>query len=157
MTDGDERAIRAVIFDYAWAIDFKDWPALRACFTDPCDLAYGGGHPALPHPHEGGGDIAFTRRDDFVDYIARTHAPIRSFHMMGASAIAPEEPGVARARTYGRLVLADPEAGGARFESAGVYEDVVVREPDGAWRLHARKYTRLWSDGDPAILRPREG
>jgi hypothetical protein len=148
----DERAIRAVIFTYAWAIDTKDWDALRGCFTAACDLTYGGGDPSLPHPHGGEGNIAYATADAFVEYIARTHAPISSFHMMGASLVEPESPDRARARTYGRLLLAPREpAGGGRFESAGVYADVLVRE-DGAWRITERHYTRMWSDGNPDIL-----
>jgi hypothetical protein len=146
----DERAIRAVIFTYAWAIDTKDWAALRGCFTSACALTYGGGDPALPHPHGAQGDIAYDSADAFVDYIARTHATIASFHMMGASLVEPDGGGGATARTYGRLLLS-PSGGGGRFESAGVYADVFVREA-GAWRIASRAYTRLWSDGNPDVL-----
>jgi ketosteroid isomerase-like protein len=153
----DESAIRRVIFDYAWAIDTKDWPALGACFTEVCDVTYGGGDPSLPHPHETGRGVAFTNRDDFVAYVARTHEPILSFHMMGATAIELESAELATARTYARLVLAPRDAAdGGRFESAGAYED-VLRKEDGIWRLSARHYTRMWADGNAAVLRHDRG
>jgi len=149
----DDSAIRAVIFKYAWAIDTKDWPALGTCFTEVCDVTYGGGDPSLPHPHETGGDVAFANRDDFVAYVARTHTAIRSFHMMGATAVELHSAELATARTYGRLVLAPRDAAdGGGFESAGVYAD-VLRKEDGVWRINARHYTRMWADGNAAVLR----
>lgn len=157
MTADDERAIRTVIFEYAWAIDTKDWAALGACFAEVCDLTYGHGDPSLPHPHDTGGDVAFSTRDAFVDHVARTHAPIISVHMMGATAVSLESSAVATARTYGRIVLARREIGNAgRFESLGVYED-TLRKEDGVWRFSARRYTRLWADGDAHILQDAGG
>lgn len=151
MTADDEHAIRTVIFDYAWSIDTKDWAALAACFTEDCDLSYGHGDPSLPHPHDTGGDVAFSSRDGFVAYIARTHEPIISVHLMGATAVSPVSDETAGARTYGRIVLA-PRSGG-RFESTGIYED-ALRKEDGIWRISARRYTRLWAEGNPDVLRP---
>ncbi len=157
MTADDERAIRTVIFEYAWAIDTKEWAALGACFTEVCELSYGHGDRSLPHPHDTGGDVAFSTRDEFVAYIARTHEPIISVHMMGATAVSLESAEAAKARTYGRIVLAPREPGSAgRFESAGVYED-ALRKEDGVWRFCARRYTRLWSDGNPDVLRDARG
>jgi hypothetical protein len=153
-----EGAIRAVIFTYAWAIDTKDWPGLGACFTEVCDLSYGGADPALPSPHASAADLTFARRDDFVEYLARTHQPILSCHLMGASLVEATGDGGATARTYGRLVLAPRETDGAdrSFESAGVYQDVLCLE-DGAWRLRERHYRRLWSRGNPDVLWPDRG
>jgi hypothetical protein len=160
MTDGHmdfptryeaESAIRTVIFEYAWAIDTKDWAALGACFTEVCDLSYGRGDPSLPHPHADGGDVAFSGRDAFVHYVASTHQEILSFHMMGATAIELESAQRATARTYGRLVLAPRDPRAERFESAGVYADVLVNE-GGVWRIRARHYTRMWATGNGAVL-----
>lgn len=151
MTADDERAIRAVVFEYAWAIDTKDWAALGACFTEVCDVSFGHADPSLPHPHATGGDVAFSSSDEFVDYIARTHEPIISVHMMGATVVALASTTAATARTYGRIVLA-PRGSAGRFESAGVYED-ALRKEGGAWRLSARRYTRLWSEGNTEVLR----
>jgi hypothetical protein len=148
-----QTAIRRVMFDYAWAMDTKDWPLLGACFAEACEFAYGGGDPSLPHPHprETGGELAFSRRDDFVAYIARTHDGVLSHHMMGATAIDFDAPDVARSRTYGRLLLASPDVDEHRFESAGVYSDLLRRE-EGRWRIHARRYTRMWAAGTADAL-----
>jgi hypothetical protein len=153
-----EHAVRGVLFAYAWAIDTKDWAALGACFTEACDLSYGSADPSLPHPHESAADLTFSRRDDFVEYIARTHDPILSCHLMGASVVESTGEADVAARTYGRLVLAPREAGGAErsFESAGVYQDVLCLD-EGVWRFRERHYRRLWARGDPDVLWPERG
>lgn len=149
MTYDEEHAIRRVIFDYAWAMDTQDWSLLGACFTERCQFSYGNGDPSLPHPHTTS-DIAFTGRDDFVAYIAHTHEGVLSCHLMGASAVELDSVGAARSRTYARLLLERPGVG--KFESAGVYADVLVKD-EGRWRIGERRYTRLWSDGGAGVLR----
>ena len=48
-------------------------------------------------------------------------------------------------------MLAPRDGEGGKFESAGVYADVLHRE-EGVWRIAERHYTRLWADGDPGVL-----
>jgi hypothetical protein len=151
VTPGDERArIVDVLTDYAWAIDSKNWDLLSNCFTEHCRVSYGNG--SSPHP---GGIQRFEDRATLVDYMSRTHGPLdASLHAMTNIRIDLVGPGSARARTYGRntLVLkAHPD--GPSYESLGYYEDELI-EFEGQWRIDARRYTRVWAQGNGKVIQP---
>lgn len=148
----DRQAIEALLLDYAWAIDSKDWELLRRCFTTNCTVSYGNG--ASPNRD---GVAKFDNSAALVDYTARTHEPLDgSLHRMSNIAIqlTGQDSGqrTATARVYGNNVLvlkAHPD--GPFYESAGYYTDELV-EQDGQWRIRGRHYTRVWAQGNPKVL-----
>jgi hypothetical protein len=56
---------------------------------------------------------------------------------------------------HGRFIRHVPE-GGHMFESAGWYDDLLVRRPSG-WRIKSRSCRTIWSGGNPLVLQTMPG
>lgn len=146
----DRRAIEALLLNYSWAIDSKDWELLRRCFTTDCSVSYGNGDS--PHP---GGAAKFGNSGDLVDYISRTHQPLDgSLHRMTNIAIQVTGDDTATSRTYGdNLLVLKSHPDGPFYESAGYYTDEHIKQ-DGEWRIRSRRYTRVWAQGNGKVVQP---
>jgi hypothetical protein len=144
----DRASIEALLIDYAWGIDSKDWKKFGNCFAEDCYVSYGNGNS--PHP---GGVKVFNGRAELVDYISRTHQPLDgSIHGMSNIAIEVHTPDTASARTYGRILLVlKSHPDGPNYQTAGYYVDELVKE-DGSWRIKSRRYTRVWGEGNTGII-----
>ena len=152
MTEDDDRsAIQALLLDYSWAIDSKDWTLFRECFTEDCEVYYGVGNS--PHPSRGA--MSFISRSKLVEFIERTHQPLDgSLHSMSNIAIRIISPDTASSRVYGRIILVlKSHPDGPDYESAGYYLDDLVKR-DGKWRIKTRRYTRVWARGNGKVIQP---
>jgi SnoaL-like domain len=145
----EHKAIETLVMNYGWAIDSKDWPLLRECFTEDCRVSYGNGHS--PHP---GGARRFEGRDELVDYLASTHQPLDgSLHTLSNLAITIDSADSVAVRVYVRILLVmRSHPSGALYESAGYYRDKLTRD-GGQWRIRERDYTRVWASGNTSIIR----
>lgn len=60
----------------------------------------------------------------------------------------------ATARCYGdNLLVLKAHPDGPYYESAGYYTDELVKQ-DGQWRIHRRRYTRVWGEGNGKVIQP---
>jgi 3-phenylpropionate/cinnamic acid dioxygenase small subunit len=134
----DKQAIAAVCYRYAFALDARDWAALRTCFTADAtayyrDLNATHGYPAIE-----------TR-------IRSALAPLSSTqHLIGnvLVALAGDE---ADSVCYLQAQHVRPGTdGGDTFIIAGRYLDRFVRTPDG-WQIAQRRLETFWTEGNPAV------
>jgi len=135
----DHHDIVAIAIRYAWALDTNDWEALDAVFAEDATVDFMGSK------HEGRAAIkdrisgALGRMDD-SQHIVSNHEVVLDGDR-------------ARHRCYlqAQHIRADVE-GGKLFIIAGRYEDDMVRTADG-WRIQHRSLIRMWSDGNPEVVR----
>jgi 3-phenylpropionate/cinnamic acid dioxygenase small subunit len=127
-----DRETRADVADllvrYASGIDRRDWALLRSCFADDCQADYG--------------DIGrWKSGDEITEWMRKTHDPLgRSLHRVTNSSFAWEGEAVAVRSYVDALVLLADNVRGA--QSAGYYDDLVVRGEDG-WRIARRTFTMV--------------
>ncbi|MPZ60588.1 MAG: nuclear transport factor 2 family protein [Propionibacteriales bacterium] len=150
MADTERQAITDLLIRYGWAIDSKDWELLRGCFTADCAVSYGNG--ASPHPD---GVARFDNVDALVAYMARTHDPLDGcLHRMSNISIEVTGRDTASARVYGdNILVLKTHPDGPVYQSAGYYTDELVKQ-DGEWRIAARRYTRVWAQGNSKVVQP---
>ena len=138
----DHELISDVLVRYATAIDTKDWPLFRTCFTDDVNADYG--------------EIGMWRGiDEITEYMTTAHARMpRTNHMMSNFAIEVDGDH-ASATSYVHVVLVIAEDPVMWIDGVGQYADKLVRT-DAGWRIRDRKYSmsRLIAS-DPALLEQR--
>lgn len=135
----DVAAIGNVINLYPVAVDTQSWALFDHVFTEDvhCDF----GDPAV-----------WNNRASLKQAFDMIHAPFaatqhatRGHHVMvkgdGATCLS---------YVLGRFIREMPE-GGNMFESAGWYDDALVRTPVG-WRISRRVCRMLWWGGNPKVL-----
>lgn len=124
----DERAIIALLTDYATAADTKDRALLEACFARNASGDFG----AIG---------SFTSHQKVVDGIMNLVANCGpSMHCMSNFTIRADGDG-AVARCYMQAVVNIPGVDGA-MRTAGIYDDRLVRE-EGSWRILRRTYSLI--------------
>ena len=142
----DRAAIDDLLARYCFAIDLRDWDALREIFAADAVITYSG--PRVS-----------TGIDQIVGFFRNaTSAVAATQHLLHTSRVWVCGPDTAEGLSHvtahhvGRAVaLPAPEA--ATYTVTGTYQDVFTRTPDG-WRISRRTLTLLTSAGDAAILRP---
>jgi hypothetical protein len=113
---------------YFRTLDTRDWPALRAVFTD--DIA-------IDTTDIGGGPI--TGADDFIAFLKDVLADAVTIHLGHT----PEITQTSDTSASGVWMLHDLFiAGGTRMASSGHLYDTYRLEP-GGWRIASSKVTRL--------------
>jgi uncharacterized protein (TIGR02246 family) len=120
----DVEAIRAVLVRYATAIDTKDWPLFRTCFTADATTDYG----------EIG---SWADADGITRFMDAAHQGFGATNHMLSNFVIEVDGDWARATTSVHAVLAFADASGW-IDSVGRYEDDLVRTPDG-WRIARRR------------------
>ena len=129
LTPQDEQAIAKVLVRYATAIDTRDWPLLTSCFTADVQADYG--------------DFgAWRDAATLTAFMAQVHADVGpTLHRLSNIVVTAAGEG-ASVRSYVDAVLVVGGPGEAH-RVAGVYDDRLVRAPDG-WRIAERRYTTVW-------------
>jgi len=136
----DERAVEQVAVAYAYAIDQRDWEALKEVFLPDAtaDLA-------TPDTLVG--------VEEITERIRRALEPLdASQHLVGSHQVRiTGDTATHRCYVQAQHVrrAADPTP---NFIVAGRYEDELVRTPDG-WRIAHRRLVIQWRDGNPAVVR----
>jgi 3-phenylpropionate/cinnamic acid dioxygenase small subunit len=120
--------VTEVLVRYATGIDSRDWPLLRACFTDDCDADYG--------------DIGHWRSgDEITEWMAQTHDPLGpTMHRITNVTISTEGEQVTT-RSYVHAVLATADRA-TTIHAYGWYDDEFVTTPAG-WRISRRRFTTV--------------
>lgn len=120
----DERSINALLIAYATAIDTRDWPLFRSCFTADCKADYG----------EFG---SWTDVSTLTDYMRETHSRLGpTLHRISNIQLSGAQGG-ATAHCYVDALLCQMNNDGPVHRGIGSYEDFLVRTGDG-WKIARR-------------------
>jgi hypothetical protein len=125
----DEHEIARVIVRYATAVDSRDWPLLRRCFTE--DFVGDFGPVGIWHGP-----------DDVVKYMkAGSQDGGASLHRV-TNVVADGDGDDATARSYidALMLPGNPQAEG--FHSIAYFDDELLRTAHG-WRIRRRALTRV--------------
>ena len=139
MTDDlDRSAITALTIDYCWALDTRDWEALRAVFLPDAVAELGS-----PELHG---------IDAIIERVSTALSPLDdSQHMVSTHQIVLEGDR-ARSRCYFHAQHIRHAANGSpHFIIAGRYEDELVRTHQG-WRIARRRLVPMWREGNAEVV-----
>ncbi len=134
----DRAEIVALTHDYCWALDGRDWDALRRDVFLPDAVAW------------------LTNECVGIDAIvARVTAALErldsSQHLVGSHQIRLDaNTATGRCHLQAQHVRRAAE-GGSLFMVGGSYHDRYVRTPQG-WRIAERRLEMLWTDGNPKVV-----
>jgi ketosteroid isomerase-like protein len=144
MAAADELADRQAIVDtcinYAYALDSRDWPRLRACFTEDAVANYGGERGVS----EGYETIEQTCRSTLEPLAA-------SQHLLGNHLVSLDGDRATSSCYFQAQHVMEGLPDGEHYVVAGRYDDRLVRTGDG-WRIAHRTLTVMWTSGNPAVL-----
>jgi hypothetical protein len=124
---------------YAIGVDTRQWQLFDEVFTADAVTDFGG-----PAVFSGLSAIKQLFETIHAPFDATQHAT-RGHHVRASGDIAT------CLCYYHARFLRDLPEGGNMFESAGWYDDKLVRTPQG-WRIQHRTCRALWSGGNPAVL-----
>jgi len=142
----DERAITAVLHDYARALDRRDWELLASLFTANAVVDYSSeGGPVCHGPEP----VVADCQEDFAGLDATSH-------LIGNVTIAVDGDSARASSVVHAWHVRQAAAGGSTLLLVGGYEDRLVRTP-GGWRLAARTLTVAFQAGNPGVKVPRPG
>jgi uncharacterized protein (TIGR02246 family) len=142
-SDRDE--ISDVLARYCFALDGRDWEALRDVFAADARITYSGGRVS-------------TGIDEIVTFVRTTASAVAvTQHLLHTSLVRATGPDSAAGRTHVTAHhvgydVALPAAEALTYTVTGTYDEQFTRTPAG-WRICERTLTLLTSAGDPAILR----
>lgn len=138
MSTDDRAAIIDLLVDYTYAIDGRDWQALREVF--------------LPDASFDMGVEVAEGVDAIIDRISGILIPLDASQHLVSNHQVRVRGEAATCRTYLHAQHVRKEApGGRHYVIAGRYEDDLVRTADG-WRIAKRRLVVLWREGNPAVL-----
>jgi len=135
MDEKDKERVRQRLYDYARAIDARDFELLAECFTADARASYGGQ------------DVG-PGREAIVDFLRGALTSRSSMHLLANIQI---EGDGQRARTTCETIAYHVEEadGSSRLTTRGLhYTDSLVVE-DGEWRIVERKHIGVWMTHQP--------
>ncbi len=135
----DRQEIVDLTIAYAWALDMREFELLRNIF--------------LPEATA----LLVDERDGIDSIIERVRSALEpldaSHHLIGNHQVSVDgDTATCRCYLQAQHVRESTE-GGPNYIFAGRYEDDLVRTATG-WRIARRTLVRVWSDGNPAVVRP---
>ncbi|WP_336951210.1 nuclear transport factor 2 family protein [Sphingobium aromaticivastans] len=137
----DERRIQRAHYEYARALDERDWAALDHIFADNCVARYGDDAPLCGRA----AIVAGVRR--YLDGCGPTQ------HMIGNITVALEEDGLtSRAAVRAAHRARDDDR---IFWSIAHYSSQWIATPRG-WRARIWRMDVDFNHGDPTVLSPRD-
>ena len=143
MRGDDVIEIISVVNLYPIAVDTRRWDLFDRIFTADTQADFGGGARWT--------DLASLKRD-----FAVVHEPFEATQHVTTNHQVTGDERSANCISYvhGRFIRKVP--GGNMFESAGWYDDALVRTPAG-WRISVRTCRSVWAGGNPKVLQTMEG
>lgn len=137
--DADWLAIVRLTHDYCWAIDTREWEALRNVFHPDVDADLAAGAPV--HGVEA-----------VIDLISSVLGGLdASQHMVNTHQISIDgNTATGRCSVLAQHVRRGTE-GGPKFLFAGWYDDEYRYGPHG-WRITRRRIVPKWTDGNRAVI-----
>jgi hypothetical protein len=143
MRSEDIVEIISVVNLYPIAVDTRQWALFDQVFTSDAQTDFGGGAKWT--------DLASLKRDFAVvhePFDATQH--VTTNHRVSGT----EREAACISYVHGRFIRQVP--GGSMFESAGWYDDLLVRTPAG-WRIKTRNCRSIWAGGNPKVLQTMDG
>ena len=135
----DRQAIVDLTIAYAWALDMREFELLRHIFLPEAT--------ALLVDERTGVDSIIERVRSALEPLDASH------HLIGNHQVTVDGDR-ATCRCYLQAQhVREGTQGGSNYIFAGRYEDDLVRTAAG-WRIARRTLVRVWSDGNPAVVRP---
>ena len=128
----DVEAIKQLKARYFRTMDTKDWPGMRAVFTDDV---------VMDTSESGGGVI--TGADEFIAFLSETLADVVTVHHGHMPEIEITSPTTATGIWSMEDMLRWPN--GMELHGYGHYHETYAKT-DGGWRIASTKLTRLRSD-----------
>jgi uncharacterized protein (TIGR02246 family) len=128
----DVEAIKQLKARYFRTMDTKDWPGMRAVFTDDV---------VMDTSESGGGVI--TGADEFIAFLSETLADVVTVHHGHMPEIDITSPTTATGIWSMEDMLRWPN--GMELHGYGHYHETYTKT-DGGWRIASTKLTRLRSD-----------
>ena len=122
----EERAVTDVLLRYATALDTRDWPLLRSCFSEDVEADYGS-FGTWRGPRE------------ITEQMRRLHADLGPTLLRLTNIALRWDGGQICARCYVDAVLTPLEAGGPVHRGVGWFEDRLVRT-SGGWKISRRTF-----------------
>jgi 3-phenylpropionate/cinnamic acid dioxygenase small subunit len=135
----DRAAIHDVVMRYFFAVDDRDWAAVRACFTADARLDY----------------VVFSGgADEVVDTIARGLAHFTRIMHHGGNVLIELAGDEARCETYAVCHHRFGEGNGARDRVSAIRYRDRLRRQGGGWRIAERAVTFVWERLEPVTPAP---
>lgn len=140
--DGETTAaLMALTIRYATALDGKDWPLLRSCFTANALVDY----------HLPGGTL-LQGSDQVVEFNRNTITPMSAtLHCMSNQQFRSEESGVVGTCYVIAQHVRRNLPGGEKCLIGAIYRDRYEREIDG-WRISFRDAQAIWVSGNWRVI-----
>jgi hypothetical protein len=142
-TTGIERDLQAVVdvtIRYCWALDEREWHALKSVFT-PDATALLASRDELE-----GVDAIIDRVTLALDHLDASQHRV-SNHQVAITG------DTATSRCYMQAQHVREVEGSNNFIVAGSYHDRLVRTDDG-WRIEHRELKSVWTSGNPLVVTP---
>jgi SnoaL-like domain len=139
----DRAAISEVQLRYATGVDTRDWPWFRSCFTDEIETESSSDVGSPPQR---------IKADDWVERVRRTINGMEATQHMITNQVITLNGDEATCVAYVQARHHLPnETGGSDQVMYGYYTNRFVRTAAG-WKIHARKLTVLWNEGNMEIF-----
>jgi ketosteroid isomerase-like protein len=131
----DEAAITRLLYQYARAVDTKDWELYRSVFTDDAVIDYSSA------------GIAAGPRDEITEFLARSFVaiPMSMHYITNMEIDVSEDVAAVRAMFYNPMRL--PGMSELSY-CGGYYHHEMVRTPDG-WRSRNLREENVWFVNSP--------
>ncbi len=139
----DYQAIVRRVYEYAYAIDTRDWPWYRSIFADVIrmDFASYNGAPA-----------ATLEADEWVANCKVLFTGLDATQHSMSNPLVDVDGDRARCRMYMQAEhFLSNDTGSSGFALGGYYDDRLVRVADG-WKIEAVTLNVLWSRGNRHIM-----
>jgi hypothetical protein len=133
----DIQALTELTYRYAYALDGRDWKALRQLFTDDVELDYGLGPERV-----------IRGADTFIEGSRAALEPMDATHHMFTNHLFEVDGDRASGKYYmhaQHMKLGTP--GGVLHTLGGIYQDDFIRTGDG-WKVSRRTYRAIWGRGN---------
>ncbi len=134
----DQQAIIDLAIAYTWALDTKQFDALRTVFATDATA-----------------DLNGVSCDGQDAIIARIERPLSRLdatqHLVGNHQVQVDGDTATHRCYLQSQHVKRGTPGGENFLIGGTYEDRLVRTTEG-WRIAHRTMTPVWTDGNPAVI-----
>ncbi len=141
-TFADRMAITDLTISYTWALDQHEFERLREVFLPDATFNVAG--------------VPLSGIDAIIEKVSGSLSPLDdSQHIISNHQIRIDGD-TATSRCYLQAQhVRNAADGGPNYIFAGRYEDELVRTSDG-WRIAKRSLVHMWTEGNPAVTRPKK-
>lgn len=142
----DFAAVQRAMFDYAAAIDNRDYPLLRSVLADRMTVTFRSGGD-VDYPGFGPAEMT---ADDFVDRNRTLFLGFAGTHHQVTNVRVDIEGDTARLRAHLQAIHFFPGEPGVEYTFGAFYANELIRSASG-WRIAVVDITVTWQRGDPGM------